>query len=209
MLIGVSVFGYLDKPAAMTAVIIAGAMGMAFANLDRITHFKGAGFEAQMREAVQEAYATTDNLRDLAIVMARAVSDILAVENRWAGVRQTTKLGIKKDIARILRDSGIENGRIAQAGKLFDAYITFDHAKRITGLIMNYPDISDQDKQTAEGMAVFSKRGDYDELYAAPPEIFREFLSKHELNSKDIEEALKDYEYFMANYDFRRPEQWA
>lgn len=207
MLISVSVFGYLEKTAALVGAITASAIGMAFANLDKIARFKGAGFEAQMKEAVQEAYATTDSLRDLAIVMARAVSDILAVENRYAGIKDIHKLDIKKNIDCILRDAGIDDRKIKHAGRLFDAYIHFDHAKRLANLASKTPDISDQAKQAVEEMAVFSKTGDLDELYAASPVEFRKFLSEHDLKSKEIEEALEDYEYFVEKYDFRRPEQ--
>ena len=82
MLLGVAVFGYLDKVAAATVTVLAGAIGMAFANLDKIELFKGAGFEARMRKAVEDAYATTDSLRSLALVMAEVVAGVLAVENR-------------------------------------------------------------------------------------------------------------------------------
>ncbi len=43
-------FGYMGKPAEMGLAIVAGAIALAFANIDKIRKFKGAGFEAEMRE---------------------------------------------------------------------------------------------------------------------------------------------------------------
>ena len=50
MLLGISTaYGFIGKPTEMGLAIIAGALGLAFSNIDRISRFKGAGFEAEMR----------------------------------------------------------------------------------------------------------------------------------------------------------------
>jgi hypothetical protein len=43
-------FGLVGKSAEMGLAIVAGAISAAFLNIDRIQRFKGAGFEAEMRE---------------------------------------------------------------------------------------------------------------------------------------------------------------
>ncbi len=53
LLAGSLVFGFLGKTAEMTLAIVAGAMGLAFTNIDKIARFKGAGFEAEMREKIE------------------------------------------------------------------------------------------------------------------------------------------------------------
>ncbi len=47
------VFGLLDRPAAMGLAIVAGSLGLAFLNIDKIKRFKGAGFEAEMQEKIE------------------------------------------------------------------------------------------------------------------------------------------------------------
>ncbi len=44
-----SVLGVLGKAPEMALSIVAGAIGLAFTNIDKIAKFKGAGFEAEMR----------------------------------------------------------------------------------------------------------------------------------------------------------------
>ena len=47
------IFGFLGKPAEMGLSIIAGSLGLAFLNIDKIKRFKGGGFEAEMQEKIE------------------------------------------------------------------------------------------------------------------------------------------------------------
>ncbi|MGX9728358.1 MAG: hypothetical protein ACTFAK_13910 [Candidatus Electronema sp. VV] len=49
LLLGSLFFGLLGKTTEMGLAILAGCLSLAFANLDKISKFKGAGFEAEMR----------------------------------------------------------------------------------------------------------------------------------------------------------------
>ncbi|MDA3902505.1 MAG: hypothetical protein PF441_03525 [Desulfuromusa sp.] len=54
VLLGCSFFlGLLGKSAEMGLSILAGAISLAFLNIDKIKKFKGAGFEAEMREKIE------------------------------------------------------------------------------------------------------------------------------------------------------------
>lgn len=45
-------FGYVERPAEMGLAIVAGSIALAFSYIDKIQKFKGAGFEAEMRQQV-------------------------------------------------------------------------------------------------------------------------------------------------------------
>jgi len=70
LLVGAMFFGYQGKAAEMGLTIVAGALGLAFLNLDRFRSIKAAGFEAQLRDAVSEAYATTEHVKSIGAVLA-------------------------------------------------------------------------------------------------------------------------------------------
>jgi hypothetical protein len=57
LLVASSALGFMGKPTEMGLAIIAGALGLAFSNIDKLSKFKGAGFEAEMRmvEAIIES----------------------------------------------------------------------------------------------------------------------------------------------------------
>jgi len=53
MLLGVSsTYGFMGMAAEMGLAILAGSIGLAFANIDKISKFKGAGFKAEMCKTV-------------------------------------------------------------------------------------------------------------------------------------------------------------
>lgn len=52
MLLGSVFFGCLGKPTEMGLVILAGALGLAFANIDKVSEFSGGGFAAKMKDIV-------------------------------------------------------------------------------------------------------------------------------------------------------------
>src|ERR1700745_3476014 len=52
LLIGTLVFGYLGKPAEMGLAIVAASIALVFSDIERFKSFKGAGFEAELREQV-------------------------------------------------------------------------------------------------------------------------------------------------------------
>lgn len=47
------ILGLLGKPTEMGLSILAGAIALSFLNIDKIKRFKGAGFEAEMREELE------------------------------------------------------------------------------------------------------------------------------------------------------------
>ena len=49
----------------MGLAIVAGAIAVAFINIDKFKSFKGAGFEAELQKVVEEAYATMETLRSM------------------------------------------------------------------------------------------------------------------------------------------------
>lgn len=50
---GSLVLGFLGRPTEMGIAVLAGALGLAFSNIDKIARFKGAGFEAEMRDRIE------------------------------------------------------------------------------------------------------------------------------------------------------------
>lgn len=79
-------FGIAKMPKEMGIALAAGVIAAIFVNLDRIAKFSGFGINAEMRDAIQEAYATTDALRKLARPLMVAAVDTLTFGNRWSGI---------------------------------------------------------------------------------------------------------------------------
>lgn len=66
LIASVFIFGLQGMTVEMGIAVVASAIFLAFTNLDKFASFKGAGFEAELRQVVNEANATIENLKDVA-----------------------------------------------------------------------------------------------------------------------------------------------
>ena len=69
-----TVFGAFKMPAEMGWAIASIGLALIFANLEKFSRFKGAGFEAELRTAVEKTYAAIEELKELSLVLSGANS---------------------------------------------------------------------------------------------------------------------------------------
>ena len=82
VLLGVStVLGFLGMPTEMGIAVLAGALGLAFSNIDKISKFKGAGFEAEMNMVQSFIENQTEPTLEQE-EEAKQKADLLPIENR-------------------------------------------------------------------------------------------------------------------------------
>ena len=202
-LLGASaLFGYFDKLGAMSLSVVAGAIGMAFANLDKFSKIKGAGFEAELRKAVVEAYATTSSVKYLSAELAGSILGVIAGEGRWGGMGLKRKLQLREEIDTALVKIGLNEKEIAESHKLFDQYLLWDHGRAIIDL-MQKSDTADNKLRES-----LNKLTDYKYLSVASPVEFENIRKQSKMKNPEIVEKISDLEYFMANKKLRRPELW-
>ncbi len=69
VLLGVSsAFGFMAMPKEMGLSILAGALGLAFSNIDKISEFSGAGFSAKMKDQLQAVIDKETEQEDIASI---------------------------------------------------------------------------------------------------------------------------------------------
>jgi len=122
LLISTVFFGWLERPVEMAAMILAGAVCLAFANIDRIQSFKGAGFEAEMRNAVNEAYTTTAHLKAIATPLILTNIMNLTYGNRWDGLGYERELKLKNELSEAVKLLELDSSEIDAAFKTFYIY---------------------------------------------------------------------------------------
>ena len=104
LLVVSSILAFLGKPTEMALVILAGSLGMAFSNIDKISKFKGAGFEAEMRDLRIDAILDKETESDpkendpglLEISFNRSLEKILSALNNPAYTWRTVA-GVSKE----------------------------------------------------------------------------------------------------------------
>jgi hypothetical protein len=192
-------FGLLGRPAEMGLVALAGAIGMAFTNIDRIQRFKGAGFEAEMKKVVEEAYATTDSLKELASTLASFGIFSLAYENRWAGMNNHTTHQLKARIDKVCESLNLNDQLIDEASSLFVWFSGNDHLHKITECLSK----ANPDDHDARSKLDVLKRKPGEAL----PNVddVKNVLATFEINNtREINESVDDYAYYLEHKKLRK-----
>jgi len=109
----------------MGLAIIAGAITVAFLNIDKIQSFKGGGFEAQMKKAVEDAYATIDNLKEMAAPLIVHALDTITYSGYIRGIEINKKQSMENDIEVSIKKLDINDEKVKNSIENFYKQITW------------------------------------------------------------------------------------
>ncbi|MFJ7680353.1 hypothetical protein ACIQXQ_20200 [Peribacillus sp. NPDC097198] len=190
-------FGYEGKDLVMGLSIVAGALTAAFLNLDKFERFSGAGFGAEMRKvekAVEDAYATIDNLKDIAKPLFNIVISTLTYEGRIGGMEIKEKDKYKENILALSKDLDIYDEKFQQKIDTFNILHIWDAYDEF--LKMQFKETQNSDL--------------YNKLYALSDRKTTDFPSEdqlqHLLNGEEISEKanelLHDYLFYQKHKKF-------
>jgi DNA-directed RNA polymerase subunit F len=191
-------FGIIGKPTEMGLAVVAGAIAASFINIDKIQRFKGAGFEAEMKKAVEEAYATVENLKELGKPLIISILVNITHFGRLGSIDPLKKHKIAEDLKQISKVLSLDDKELTEAINTFHRYHTWD-------LISSLIDEVRQSKFKQEIQTKLVEIRNYDSNNFPTKENLYEIFDGIELSEK-IEEMIKDYDYYLKNKMFRRNE---
>lgn len=108
LITSVFVFGLKGMATEMGVAVVASSIFLAFANLDKFSEFKGAGFEAKLREAVNEANATIENLKEVAKPLIKTNLFVLSKSGRFSEGAFNKSHDVYDQLAELQRKIGLE-----------------------------------------------------------------------------------------------------
>ena len=114
-------FGEQDNTVAMALGVVAGSLVVAFWNIDKFEFIKGAGFEAKIK-AVNEAYATLDNVRKITATLIAFNIDTMTYHNRIGGMPEGYQEQYEKEMNRVIGELNLQKDlpiRAAQRRNIF------------------------------------------------------------------------------------------
>lgn len=196
LMIGISVFlAYLGKEVAAGLTIIAFSFGLVFFNLDRFKKFKGAGFEAEIREVVTEAYAAIDELRKVAINVSEPAVSLLAVSGPFQHLPLSSKLEYAKNISGTLSDLNVSAETIENVVSSLYERVESDHKRRVLVALNNK--LSTEDK-------IFTN---YDDLNDEDWSV-EKIVEFSNTKGVDVSDEITDFHHFISNRTLRDPANW-
>lgn len=105
-------FGEQGKQVEMGLGIVASFATAAILNLDKIKRFKAGNLEAEMKDAIEKAYVTIDEMKKLARNTVVTLMAILAYEDRFRSIEESTKKELVKQLQKTANDLEFGNDSI-------------------------------------------------------------------------------------------------
>lgn len=196
-------FIFQNREWAMAGLFPVMLIFLFFANLDKISEIEWLGGKAKTREVVNEARATIDQIRKLAVVFAENIITGVVTSGRWGGSGAETHERVRKDIIAILRELGVDEIGIKNAQATFVKYIAFDHVHHILDHAPPTPEKSEFIDRWNDLM----QRSSFGSEMPPPDEIERFFIDCGNLDEK-TKESINDYRYFLEHHEFRNLERF-
>lgn len=190
-------FGFIGKPTEMGLAIVAGAIAAAFMNIDKIQRFKGAGFEAEMKKAVDEAYATLENLRELATPLLVSILANLTYFGRFGGMDPHRKHKFKDELKDIADKLSITDNELDEALKIFHRYHAWDHVSQIID------EVRKEQILPPDELKKLSEIKDYSSDKLPSVHEITNLIGEVKLPER-IQLLFDDYEYYLTNKRLRK-----
>lgn len=196
--------GYLGHNGLLVAGVIAFIALLVTANLDRISEFKASrdGIEARTREVVARAETAVSELQLLATQVAELSLSLVKRQGRWGGYSDAEQEAIRASVLGVLAKLGLSDRATQSVLREWHHVVEFDYSHYILGG-SRIPD-----NAPTEVLAEWKAMREGGLTSVPPPQALRTFLSRHGYLTADIEEYIKDYEYYHHNLSHRRPEIW-
>lgn len=186
-------FGYMGQTVEMGLSIVAGAVAGAFINLDKFERFSGAGFEAELRKAVNEAYATLDNLKDVTKPLMMVTISNLTYANRFGGMDFIEKHEYKEAIEKIAKSLEINDDNLKITFETFHRYHTWD-------LYSQFVDVLYQETDSHESVNKLGRLKDYSSINFPDKEDILKIMTEYNLVlTENVEDKLKAYLFYIEN----------
>ena len=195
-----TVFGVFRMPAEMGLAIASIGLALCFANLEKFSRFKGAGFEAELRTAVAKAYAAIEDLKELSLALSAPIVDELAVSGQMLKyVRLKHKLENIEKISSTLRKFGASESEIEDVCATMFQRVRSDHIKAALRSLKK----ANEDKS-----AVFDGCEDWD-IHDWDKDKLEAFVHEHALDkNEEVVEWIRDLDYFAQTKKLRREAKW-
>jgi hypothetical protein len=194
-------FGLLGKPTEMGLVITAITIGLAFANIDKIQRFKGAGFEAEMKkvdQVVKDANATIEQLRNVATTSARATITSLMAGNFMDGMTMKDRMELHDQLISNLARIGASKRQIEESDEMWKRGFGVIYHRCIKNKL--------EESKHPTASQEFQDLLKFDEWKAPSSKEIEKFIDSKGLMNQELKELIEDYRYFETTGSVRRKE---
>ena len=199
--------GYDDQSTSWIAAIC-GAFVTFMSRLEFLAELSLGPVKAKLRDKIEEATATIDQLRNVAVVSAEATLTDLMAGGFMGGMNTRMRLELHDKIVHTLAEIEADELAIEAAKSEWNKGISIIYHRAISRVVdgrsspnLVNPDSSDQQKKAYKELQSIL---DFDTWTVPTPNQIRAILKKYDIESEEVNHWLDDYENFLSTGEILR-----
>lgn len=206
ILFGILIYLVLNNHDGQWIMLLGTFISLVAARFDDLAKFKLSkdGLEGEMRQVIDEAKATLEQLHSVAETQSRMILWSMQAHGRWSGLNLQDQNQMRDAVVSNLKALRLPEAKIEHVLSVEYPYIDHDYATYVArGL--NHGLKEDKLKAWNEFYSPDVRKGIG---YQPTPDELEKFLASLNLISDEVKERLEDYRYFLKTRKHRRPEEW-
>ena len=205
-----AIFGWNGKTGAMALIVVAGAVTLFFLNISKFRRFKAGTIEAEMKQAVEDAHATIEQLRNVAATSAKATLNSLMAGSFMSGSSLKNRLEIHDELISNLKSIGVSTAQIHEADEMWKRGVCIIYHRGIKHEVGRRKERNkintDVGPEVHEAEREFQDLLNFDEWKAPSSEEMKTFIENKGLLNDRCKELLDDYQHFEKTGEIKRKE---
>nr|MBI1231875.1 hypothetical protein [Cytophagales bacterium] len=180
-------------------LLISGVLLAILSRFDDVRELGLFGLKTKIEKAVDEAYATLDQVKEFAKIFAVSSLSNTARSGWWGGIPEDQTRELLKSTQDTLRKLGCDEQEIKEISKDFhDCQLTEYRVTLLGGGVSQIPKTTDDTCQEA-----WSALRGRPETPPVPPQELRDFFEKYNFMTDEHSRRIDDYAYYFENKEFQ------
>lgn len=198
---------FLKNSTLAWILLLSAPVALVIVQFDRVTDFSLGPLKAKMRETIQDAVATLDQLRKVASSIANSNISQLAYSEFSSGMPLKEKIKTQKELIEHLKAAGLSDEDISLANQGWKRGISHIYHLKIAPYIDDRQDPHQINSKAS--LRRLAARKEFDSIggnldATRSPSEMRAFVDKHAVSSEKVEAWISDYEHFLDTGEIRR-----
>ncbi len=201
---------YFDDQSTSWVAALCGAFVTFMAKIGDLAELSLGPVKAKMKEKIEEASATIDQLREVATTNSEATLTDLMAGSFMGGMSLKKRLELHDSIIDALKGIGASELQISNAESDWRKGVCIIYQRAIRQAVEQRPEPSQintnaTEEQTKAGTEIHELQN-FEKWETPSPSQIRNILKKYNIDSEAAEKWASDYEHFLENNEIRNRE---
>lgn len=212
LLVPIIIGVYFDDPSTSWVAALCGAFVIFMAKVESLAELSLGPVKAKMKQKLQEASATIEQLRNVAVTSSEATLTDLMAGSFMGGMTLEKQLDLHDKVINALHEIGASSEQIEKAETDWNKGVSIIYHRAIMKAVEerkhpNQINTQATDEQKAAGKEIQDLL-DFKNWAVPTPHQIRTVLDKYNISSEDADKWIGDYEHFLQNKEIRNREEF-